>query len=1330
MSEKWKNISNTDKSVIKAETIFAKKLIGNNSEFRNDICFNNIDISLDEDIIIANVQTVHTHNTIKTLLLKCNVIDLSDDIVDISYIDISSSIYTNASGGFYYLRGEDFSTSDLRTADLSANRIGFHTATNNHIGFETDVSFDNTIKTSDISLNYISPLYDSSIILHSDTIIDGSLNVEKLVIREIDKISTGTNYIEIHGDISTNNHIDAVDISVSNSVKVGRDLSLSKIDSREPNNYLSFNSDISINGMVDASEVTISDISALNGNIIGLTKDLSINGGASIQDISFDGNISPLSVDGCLNVVGDISFSKHIQAKKMTVNSITHHSFPGINDHNDGSGIVFHNDVSIVGIILANNKPKHYRAVVNGNFNDLVMELGTNYGEGALGLLTPAPKLPEGDTVYTDDSLNEFHPDIPDKDISYVSIDHDNPVNKTSLYVQVTKGNVRKLATINDDISYHAIIMTRGADVSNWLEVYDDVSHTFGYNTSEIIGLRNGVFNDDSYNRTHFLDISAFDPEGFDVSHMFYSNYLNTSLNGFDISFVDDGADYRIRVITPSLEVVISDLCFNIVAHDYTNYIIRQVSLVHDKHLKPKEPSWNEIKLRTYDFSHQEIRDTELSWNDLSLNNKISQADTRDVSTAYFDISVNQYFGDNSDNIYYIIDLNAIYNTTDPSFNSNLDLSFNIKINNGDLSRNIELSGSQIIVETSIPNGKTIADYQNEDTSINIIVHNYYDFTNSSDPSFHFDAAGITASQYGYTGYTGDDKTDYNKDISRNIVLKVYDSIINEAPKFTYLEFYGISYGHDWKTEFYNDNSFDSSFYNFNVSNNTNSSLNDPSFTYYIWDTSSIYDNYPLQYRIDLSGLDPEEFNIDISKNITDPSMNFSFTGLPGSKRSLIVTTTGERNTNELDSSLSLFFDDCGNFIDDMCYNKINLTFHPFLYKFKEFVFTNCDASGRGGPSLVDCSHTYTERYNSSEDISSLDYWWVDTSYLNMLSDNSGIQLWTVPATGQYDITIAGAGGGRSHGDEPENTREGYGAVFDTSVILHRGDKYRILIGQRGQLGNTNSDIITGYQDKIQMASSGGGGTFFVKDDDRLNDIDDNLTTANSDPDAVMNEINDISDLFIAVAGGGSGGRTWNDDTIQTTITDASHNNTANSGTYQDENEREDFITVDEYAPGREIGQLTLEDGNVYSAQFPYTGGGGGGGLFRVGGYAGTDICGGSFQAQPFILGGKGGRNTNTRIGIIGNAKEGGFGGGGAGGDGGSGGGGGYAGGGADTHTKIVGDNLSGNNINPDKSSYAGGGSSFVNDTLHSMNMSNGSQNKNPDSNGYLHIKFNPYNTL
>lgn len=1305
MSEKWKNISNTDKSVIKAETIFANKLIGNNSEFRNDICFNNIDISLDEDIIIANVKTVHTHNTIKTILLKCNVIDLSDDIIDISYIDISSSIYTNASGGFYYLRGEDFSNRDLRTVDLSANRIGLLSDISN-IGFETDVSFDNTIKTSDISLHYISSLYDSSIILHSDTIIDGSLNVEKLVIREIEKKSAEINgYIEIHGDISTNDHIDALDISVSNSVKVGRDLSLSKIDSRGANNYVSFNTDISINGIVDASGVTISDISALNGNIIELTKDLSINGGASIRDISFDGNISP--IDGCLNVVGDISFSKHIQVEKMTIKTITHHSFETAT-HNDGSGIVFQNDVSIGGIILANNKPKDYRAVVKDDFNDLVFELGSNYRDGALGLLTPAPKLPEGDIVYTDDSLNEFNPDIPSKDISYVNIDANNPLKKTSLYLQVTPGNVIKIATINDDISYHAIRMTRGADVSNWLDVYDDVSHTFGYNTSAIIGLRNGEFNDDSYNRVHFLDVSAFDPEGFDISHMFYSEYLNTSLNGFDISFVNDGSDYRIRIITPSSEID-SELSFNIVAHDYTNYIIRQVSLVHDKHLTAKEPSWNEIKLATFDFEHRKMMDTDLSWNDLS-SVQISTADTILNNTAYFDISLNKYFGNNSNTILYHIDLSAI------NIDSDLDLSYNITVI-GDLSGAVELSSNRILVNTSVDNDKEIADYN--DTSINIVVHNYYNFSQPGNPKFDFSSASGGEYDAAHYGYNNQNDDEYSTDISRNIVLNANKILHNKPPEFTDLSFYGISYDGNWVEDYYNDNSFGDEFIDFsNINENKIDSTTDPSFIYYIWDTSSIDSDISLQYRIDFSATDPEGFVIDSSMNKdANNTMDFSL-----QENSLIITTTGLRDVDEPDSSLSIFYDDFGNFKHDCCYNKLRLVFRPFLYKFNEFKFECCGANGHRGPNLALCKTYYTNR----PDVSSLDTWWTDLSYLNM--GDLGIQHWTVPVTGQYDITIAGAGGGRSYIPDEEQ-REGYGAKIDFSAVLQKGDKYQILIGQKGILGpQRGSTLNEGYTNYMPYSSSGGGATFFIKnatysEDEYYNEIGDS--------------IGDISKHVIAVAGGGSGGRTWtrddNDNVYDASMTvsnasidDASIDEKASPGFYTDGNTRAK-IDVTQIAQGRGYNSLTSDD-REYAGEINFGGGGGGGGLINKGGLAGVDgEDSGSSQAQSFFSGGNGGFNTYNPGGGVGNAKEGGFGGGGAGGVGGSGGGGGYAGGGADVFGITYAENS-----NPNKASWAGGGSSFINN-LYNDNYDislNKPSSENQDVNGYLHIKFNPYNKL
>ena len=1306
MSEKWKNISNTEKSVIKAETIFANKLLCNDSKYINDICFNNIDITLDEDIIIANVKTVHTHNTIKTLLLKCNVIDLSDDIVDISYIDISSSIYTNASGGFYYLRGEDFSTSDLRTTDLSANRIGLHTANSTHIEFETDVSFDNTIKTSDISLNYISSVYDSSIILHSDTIIDGSLNVEKLVIREIVKASAGsTEYIEIRGDISTNNHIDALDISVSNSVKVGRDLSLSKIDSREPNNYVSFNTDLSINGIVHASAVTIRDIYELNGNIIEVTNDLSINGGASIHDISFDGNISP--IDGCLNVVGDISFSKDIDAKKMTVNSIIHHSFHEKNHQNDGSGIVFQTDVSIVGVIKANNKPTDYRAVVKNNFNDLVTELGSNYGEGAFGLLTPAPNLPVGDVVYVDGSLNEFNPTIAGKDISYANIDDNNPLNKTSLYVQITKGNVRKIATINDDISYHAITMTRVADVSYWLDVADDVSHTFGYNTSEIIGLRNGVFNYDSYNRTHFLDISAFDPEGFDISYIFYSESVKTPVDGFDVSFVGDGADYRIRVITPSNPNTIypSDLSFNMVAHDHTNYIIRQVSLVYNKHIKAKKPSWNEIKLATFDFSHHKIMDTDLSWNDLS-SVPISTADTILNNTAYFDISLNKYFGDNSHTILYHIDLSAI------NIDSDLDLSYNITVTGG-LSDVVELSRNRILVNTSVDNAKEITDYG--DTNINIVVHNYYNFSLTGNPKFDFSSASGGKYDAAHYGYTQDAYYEYSSDISRNIVLNANKILYNKPPEFTILNFYGISYDGNWNEDYYNDNSFGSEFIDFsNIDANKIDSSTDPSFIYYIWDTSSIASNISLQYRIDFSAIDPEGFFIDSSlNNDANNAIDFSL-----QENSLIITTTGMRNVDEPDSSLSVFYDDFGNFKDDCCYNKVRLVFRPFLYKFSEFKFECCDASGYIGPTLDSCREYYNNRF----DISSLDVWWTDPSYLAR-GDYTGIQHWTVPVTGPYDITIAGAGGGRSYISD-EDQREGYGAKIDFSAVLHRGDKYQILIGQKGLLGpQMGSTLKAGHTNYMPYSSSGGGATFFVK----------NATYSESE---YYNEngdsIGDISKDVIAVAGGGSGGRTWtrddnnNDYDANKNVSNASIEEKASPGFYTDGNTRA-TIDVTQIAQGRGNASVT-DDDRKYAGEINYGGGGGGGGLIKHGGLAGDGggENSGSSSAQSFFNGGNGGYNTYNTGGGVGIAKEGGFGGGGAGGVGGSGGGGGYAGGGADVFGSTYAENS-----NPNKPSWAGGGSSFINNLYKDFNISiNIPSGETPDVNGYLHIKFNPYNTL
>ncbi len=60
--------------------------------------------------------------------------------------------------------------------------------------------------------------------------------------------------------------------------------------------------------------------------------------------------------------------------------------------------------------------------------------------------------------------------------------------------------------------------------------------------------------------------------------------------------------------------------------------------------------------------------------------------------------------------------------------------------------------------------------------------------------------------------------------------------------------------------------------------------------------------------------------------------------------------------------------------------------------------FTNCQAIGRIGPTLLQCRSSYINHP-----------WTQDTvnNYLNMTTN--GIQLWTVPITSKYTITAAGA---------------------------------------------------------------------------------------------------------------------------------------------------------------------------------------------------------------------------------------------------------------------------------------------------------------------------------
>ena len=128
------------------------------------------------------------------------------------------------------------------------------------------------------------------------------------------------------------------------------------------------------------------------------------------------------------------------------------------------------------------------------------------------------------------------------------------------------------------------------------------------------------------------------------------------------------------------------------------------------------------------------------------------------------------------------------------------------------------------------------------------------------------------------------------------------------------------------------------------------------------------------------------------------------------------------------------------------------------LYAFTAHTFTNAGATGRTGPTLSTVRTTYTNAGAT----------WA-TSYLNMTSDN-GIQLWTVPVTGNYTIRAVGAGGGGA-----EVTSFGRGRNIQTTTTLIKGEVIRILVGQKGTHGD--SYVVSPAYNQ----GTGGGGTFVVR---------------------------------------------------------------------------------------------------------------------------------------------------------------------------------------------------------------------------------------------------------
>lgn len=310
------------------------------------------------------------------------------------------------------------------------------------------------------------------------------------------------------------------------------------------------------------------------------------------------------------------------------------------------------------------------------------------------------------------------------------------------------------------------------------------------------------------------------------------------------------------------------------------------------------------------------------------------------------------------------------------------------------------------------------------------------------------------------------------------------------------------------------------------------------------------------------------------------------------------------------------------------------------LYTFSTITFTNANATGNQGPFLANCLSSYDTVTNS---------WLLNTDYFDVVT--RGIQLWTVPVSGNYRITAAGASGGNN---SPGNIRGGFGALITTEVTLTQGDKLAIVVGQKGtdrtanSFGNFNG-------------AAGGGGTFVYRNSDIL---------------------------YYVVAGGGGGAAA----TLTNLLTSQ---NTANGNV-----STSNGSTVLIQGSFRANGGINGLGGNTSTRTFLMAG-------------AGAGIS--SDGQQLYNVGASGRSRANNWIGgfitrLSGNTLPGGFGGGGAAGDASnnasyqayswSGGGGGYSGGGG------------GGNGGASDGQYGGGGGSYwIGTTISSQtggNRSNG----------------------
>jgi hypothetical protein len=119
------------------------------------------------------------------------------------------------------------------------------------------------------------------------------------------------------------------------------------------------------------------------------------------------------------------------------------------------------------------------------------------------------------------------------------------------------------------------------------------------------------------------------------------------------------------------------------------------------------------------------------------------------------------------------------------------------------------------------------------------------------------------------------------------------------------------------------------------------------------------------------------------------------------------------------------------------------------------YTFTNANQTGASGPTQAQLNAAYA-----------------GTSLAGTVTSQNGIQLWTVPTTGQYIIDARGARGG----SYPGRNTGGNGARMVGTFNLTAGQQIKILVGQEGYYGGGGGGTFVATSANVPLIVAGGGG--------------------------------------------------------------------------------------------------------------------------------------------------------------------------------------------------------------------------------------------------------------